>query len=77
MSEVVVKKYVVRLTAEERTQLEEVISKGKRPATMILKARILLKAGHVRCRRGLERWSHRESPQHQSRHRSPDPPVFG
>jgi hypothetical protein len=44
MSEVVVKKYVVRLTAEERTQLEEVISKGKRPATMILKARILLKA---------------------------------
>jgi hypothetical protein len=44
MSEVVVKKHVVRLTAEERTQLEEVISKGKRPASMILKARILLKA---------------------------------
>jgi hypothetical protein len=44
MSEIVVKKYVVRLTAEERTRLDEVISKGKRRATMILKARILLKA---------------------------------
>ena len=38
------KKNVVRLTAEERTRLEEMIGKGKHPAAMILKARILLKA---------------------------------
>ena len=44
MSESGVKKYVVRLAPEERARLEEVISKGKRPAVMIRKARILLKA---------------------------------
>jgi transposase len=44
MSEIVVKKYVVRLAPEERARLEEVIGKGKRPAAMILRARILLKA---------------------------------
>jgi hypothetical protein len=30
--EIAVKKYVVRLTAEERAQLDELISKGKRSA---------------------------------------------
>ena len=44
MSEVVVKKYVVRLSKEERAALEGLISKGKHPVAMILKARILLKA---------------------------------
>jgi hypothetical protein len=44
MAEVVEKKYVVRLAAEERTRLEELIGKGKHPAAMILRARILLKA---------------------------------
>src|ERR1700741_215751 len=39
-----VKKYVVRLTAEERAQLDELISKGKRSAQLLTKARILLKA---------------------------------
>jgi len=39
-----VKKYVVRLSGEERAQLEELISKGKGPAQRLLKARILLKA---------------------------------
>lgn len=39
-----VKKYVVRLNAEERGRLEEMIHKGKGAATRILKARILLKA---------------------------------
>ena len=38
------KKYVVELSAGEREQLGEVISKGKSPAKAILKARILLKA---------------------------------
>jgi SepF-like predicted cell division protein (DUF552 family) len=44
MSKAAVKKYVVRLSREERSALEDLISKGKHPATAILKARILLKA---------------------------------
>ena len=44
MSEVTVKKYVVRLSKDERSALEDLISKGKHPATTILKARVLLKA---------------------------------
>ena len=42
--EISVKKYVVRLSAEERQQLETRIRKGKGPARRLLKARILLKA---------------------------------
>ena len=42
--EISVKKYVVRLSAEERERLETVIRKGKSPAQRLLKARILLKA---------------------------------
>ena len=42
--EISVKKYVVRLTADEREQLEVLIRKGKSPAQRLLKARILLKA---------------------------------
>jgi homeodomain-containing protein len=44
MSEVTVKKYVVRLSKDERSTLEDLISKGKHPAATILKARVLLKA---------------------------------
>ena len=44
MSEVAVKKYIVRLSTEERETLEALISKGKHPAAQVLKARILLKA---------------------------------
>ena len=44
MPEVGVKKYVVRLSPEERETLESLIRKGKRPASQVLKARILLKA---------------------------------
>src|ERR1700756_729895 len=39
-----VKRYVVRLSADERERLEELIRKGKSPAQRLLKARILLKA---------------------------------
>ena len=39
-----VRKYVVRLSAEERQVLEAVIHKGRHPASLTLKARILLKA---------------------------------
>ena len=39
-----VKKYIVKLTAEERTRLDVLIQKGKAAARHLLKARILLKA---------------------------------
>src|SRR5450755_4374326 len=39
-----VKKYVVRLSVEERERLESLIRKGKHAASALLKARILLKA---------------------------------
>ena len=39
-----VKKYVVRLSGEERERLEALLRKGKNPAQRMLKARILLKA---------------------------------
>ena len=41
--DVAVKKYVVRLSTEERAELEVAIRKGKSPAQRLLKARILLK----------------------------------
>jgi hypothetical protein len=41
---IAVKKYVVRLSAEERAQVDELIRKGKRSAQLLTKARILLKA---------------------------------
>jgi transposase len=42
--EIAVKKFVVRLNAEERDRLSEVIRKGKRSAQLLTRARILLKA---------------------------------
>ena len=42
--EIGVKKYVVRLSAEEREQLASLIRSGKRSAQLLTKARILLKA---------------------------------
>lgn len=39
-----VKRYVVRLSGDERERLEALIRKGKSPAQRLLKARILLKA---------------------------------
>jgi hypothetical protein len=44
MPEPAVKKYIVRLSADEREKLEALIHKGKHPAARVLKARILLKA---------------------------------
>ena len=50
--EIAVKKYVVRLSSEERQQLETEIRRGKGPARRLLKARILLqdyrRLGHQR-----------------------------
>ena len=42
--EIAVKRYVVRLTVEERDRLNALIRKGKRSAQLLTKARILLKA---------------------------------
>ena len=52
--EISVKKYVVRLSAEERERLEALIRKGRSPARRLLKARILLKADVSEGRAG---WS--------------------
>ena len=42
--EIIVKKYVVRLSCDEREHLATLIRKGSSPAQRLLKARILLKA---------------------------------
>ena len=42
--EIAVKKYVVKLSAEERERLEALIHAGKSSAQLLTKARILLKA---------------------------------
>src|ERR1700704_6135267 len=42
--DIAVKKYVVRLSVEEREQLQALLRKSKGPARRLLKARILLKA---------------------------------
>jgi len=54
--EISVKKYVVRLSGEERERLETLIRKGKSPARRVLKARILLKADVSEAGKG---WSDR------------------
>jgi hypothetical protein len=41
---IAVKKYVVKLSEDERNQLHEMIRKGKSSAQRLIKARILLKA---------------------------------
>src|ERR1700761_5630063 len=52
--EISVKRYVVRLSARERGELEALLRKGKSPAQRLLKARILLKAD---VSEGGEGWS--------------------
>jgi hypothetical protein len=44
MKEIAVKKYVVKLSDEERDRLNALIHIGKHPARQLMKARILLKA---------------------------------
>jgi Homeodomain-like domain len=52
--EITVKKYVVRLSCDERQQLAMLIRKGSSPAQRLMKARILLKAD---VSEGGEGWS--------------------
>jgi hypothetical protein len=42
--EIAVKKYVVKLSAEERERLDKLIHGGKRPVRQVTRARVLLKA---------------------------------
>jgi hypothetical protein len=42
--EIAVKKYVVKLSAEERERLNTLIQSGKHPARKLTRARVLLKA---------------------------------
>ena len=51
--EIGVKKYVVRLSAEERAQLEGMLSRGKHSGKTLMKARILLKADVSEAGEGL------------------------
>ena len=44
MSEIENRKYIVRLSAEERLKLEAITHTGRHPASQVLKARILLMA---------------------------------
>lgn len=44
LKEKAVKKYVVRLSSDERKQLSDLVHKGKRSAQLMTRARILLKA---------------------------------
>jgi hypothetical protein len=63
--EISVKKYVVRLSGEERERLETLIRKGKSPARRVLKARILLKADVSEAGKRVERQpDHRRSGAH-------------
>jgi transposase len=52
-----VKKYVVKLSSQERARLEALIGSGKRSAQLITKARILLKADTSEAGEG---WTDRE-----------------
>ena len=49
-----VKRYVVKLSDEEREQLNTLIRSGKHRARQLIRARILLKADASQGRRGLE-----------------------
>ena len=63
--EIAVKKYVVKLSAEERERLDTLIQSGKHPARKLTRARILLKADAAGGRRSMERQPDRCSAGHQ------------
>ena len=73
--EIAVKKYVVKLSAEERERLHALTRNGKHPAQRLMKARILLKADASRGRRSMERQPDRRCAGHQLGDRGPNPPA--
>jgi hypothetical protein len=70
-------KYIVRLTAEERTELEDLIRTGKRAASVIIHARILLKADAGGERAGLGRRPDRRGGGVRGFHGVPGAPGVG
>jgi len=82
--EIAVKKYVVRLSAEEREQLTVMVHAGRHPARQLTRARILLKADVSEAGDG---WSDSQiaaaldtsvdTAGHQRRHRRADPAAVG
>src|ERR1019366_1145809 len=75
--EISVKKYVVKLTGDERRHLHELIRTGKHSAQLLMKARILLKADTSSAGDG---WSDSQIVKgagNQPRHGVPDAPTIG
>ncbi|MBK8538350.1 MAG: hypothetical protein IPL59_26685 [Candidatus Competibacteraceae bacterium] len=66
-------KYVVRLTAEERAELDDLIRTGKRAASVLIHARILAEALECGASRGTEcaKRSWREASRRRCSARSP------
>ena len=52
--QIAVKKYVVKLSDEERERLNTLIRSGKHPARQLMRARILLKADASEAGEGME-----------------------
>ena len=77
VKEISVKKYVVRLSGEERERLEALIRKGKSPAQRLLKARILLKGRCLGSRCRLERQPDHQGFGHQHFDGLPGPKATG
>jgi len=72
-----VKRYVARLSAEERRELEAMIGKGKSPAQRLLKARIVLKADVSEDGRRVERQPDRRGSGDQRFHGLPGAQAIG
>src|SRR5208282_4686139 len=74
--EIAVKKYVVRLSAEERDRLEALSHAGKSSAQLLTKAHPA-EGGRVRSGRRLERQRNLGGAGHQHRHYRPHPAATG
>ena len=66
--QIAVKKYVVKLSDEERERLDTLIHTGKHPARQLLKARILLKADASEAGEGWSDSQIADGPGYQRRH---------
>ena len=75
--EIAVKKYVVKLSDEERDRLNSLIQKGKHPARQLLKARILLKADASEAGDGWSDSQIADGAGHQPRYGCPHPSAAG
>ena len=67
--EIAVKRYVVKLSGEERKRLEALIHAGKSSAQTLTRARILLKADIAEAGEGWSRQRHLGSVGHQHQQR--------